>query len=509
MNTENNLWNTVEIQTDDILLDSPEITRTASSWLSNAVEIVKKVAAPVTEPIKKFIAPVVTPIVKPIEKLGDFAAPYVAPVVKTIEKVGDVLAPVIAPIVKPIDQATTWFDKNYIQPSLEELTADFGYIAYPIVAQTIANDNPRWTGLTQEQRNYLRNEFGDLVDKVKIHYDSALLNEITVDNYPALVFPLFAVNSLLIPGQGLPKIKLGNTAGQTFGYDIYISDPSATLELLAHEMQHTRQFVDRGSSLANFGKDYFRQQYRHGYDNNPMEIEAYNLDARIAQDLQNNDLNVNTGLPNNSWYNAWDNDSWGGSTNGSTNNDSENTNNSKTWTINAIKLPPAPATDTLTGNKTGENVMRFWDKQTGGHFYTTKQSEIQDRLTNPTRYQSEGNEFDAPLAGTPGTLPVYRYLNKNTQTYFYTIQAPGDIIAQFPVFTNDGIAFYAYKDSQSAPTGSVPIHRFYNNDASAKSSSPVHFFTGTDSNKQTVMNTLPSFKYEGAGFYDFPKDYVV
>lgn len=152
-------------------------------------------------------------------------------------------------------------------------------------------------------------------------------------------------------------------------------------------------------------------------------------------------------------------------------------------------------------------VMRFWDNQTQSHFFTTKTLEIQEKLSNPSRYVNEGNEFDVPDIGTPGALPVYRYQNQNSQTYFYTFQPPTVITNEYPVFVNDGIAFYAFPSNQTIPEDAVPIFRFYNEGSSNTSGTPIHFFTGSESNKQDVIDNYPSFTYEGSGWFAYPYDY--
>ncbi|MGL5510523.1 MAG: hypothetical protein ACRDB1_12960 [Microcoleaceae cyanobacterium] len=152
-------------------------------------------------------------------------------------------------------------------------------------------------------------------------------------------------------------------------------------------------------------------------------------------------------------------------------------------------------------------VMRFWDNQTQSHFFTTKTLEIREKLNNPSRYVNEGNEFDVPDIGTPGALPVYRYQNQNSQTYFYTFQPPSVITNEYPVFNDDGIAFYAFPSNQTIPEDAVPIFRFYNEGASNTSGTPIHFFTGSESNKQDVIDNYRTFKYEGSGWFAYPYDY--
>ncbi len=48
--------------------------------------------------------------------------------------------------------------------------------------------------------------------------------------------------------------------------------------------------------------------------------------------------------------------------------------------------------------------------------------------------------------------------------------------------------------AQNCPSGTSPVYRFYNTITSG------HFFTIDENEKNTVLNTLPSFRYEGVGF---------
>ncbi|MGL6281184.1 MAG: hypothetical protein ACRC2J_02120, partial [Microcoleaceae cyanobacterium] len=54
----------------------------------------------------------------------------------------------------------------------------------------------------------------------------------------------------------------------------------------------------------------------------------------------------------------------------------------------------------------------------------------------------------------------------------------------------------------------VAIHRFYNQEAASTTGTPVHFFTGTEENKQAVINYFPGFQYEGAGWYAYSNEYI-
>lgn len=167
-----------------------------------------------------------------------------------------------------------------------------------------------------------------------------------------------------------------------------------------------------------------------------------------------------------------------------------------------IPNPPTPqGIDPLTGE-----VHRFWDESTQSHFFTASQTEFSDRLNNPSQYRYEGVEFEVPSSNDSNAQPVYRYENEITGTYFYTLQSPEQITSNFPVLESDGIAFYAFAPDSSPPVNAVPIHRFYNEGTSQQTGTPVHFFTGTESNKQNVIDNFPTFTYEGPGWYAFPVD---
>lgn len=154
--------------------------------------------------------------------------------------------------------------------------------------------------------------------------------------------------------------------------------------------------------------------------------------------------------------------------------------------------------DPLTGNLP---VRRFYDKQTGGHFYSTDPTEKNDRLTNPARYQSEGDEFIAPAAGN---AKVQRFFNTASGTYFYT-NKPTDI--QFvrdnlPQFRAEGEVFNSYN---TAVSGAIPVFRFTNLARERENSQNItHFFTANPENRRLLQTTRPDFRDEGVAFYALP-----
>ena len=150
--------------------------------------------------------------------------------------------------------------------STEKLTSlawgQVGAIGYALGAEEMLRRNPSYSDLTSTQKSYLNPYFGDLVERVHIHYSALLLNELGA------------------PGSD-KKVGLQDTKGQTFGLDIYISDPYETmfqqLALIGHELIHSRQYEERDSNLVKFGYDYFFEFSNAGqsYEDNVMEQDAY------------------------------------------------------------------------------------------------------------------------------------------------------------------------------------------------------------------------------------------
>ncbi|MEG4215143.1 hypothetical protein QUA27_08060 [Microcoleus sp. Pol14C6] len=158
---------------------------------------------------------------------------------------------------------------------------------------------------------------------------------------------------------------------------------------------------------------------------------------------------------------------------------------------------PGGSGDPLTGNLP---VRRFFDKVAGGHFYTTDPTEKNDRLSNPARYQSEGDEFIAPAAGN---AKVQRFFNTASGTFFYT-NKPGEI--QFvrdnlPQFRADGDAFNSYN---TAVSGAIPVFRFTNLARERENPQNItHFFTA-DPNQRRLVQQRSDFRDEGVAFYALP-----
>jgi hypothetical protein len=161
---------------------------------------------------------------------------------------------------------------------------------------------------------------------------------------------------------------------------------------------------------------------------------------------------------------------------------------------------PITGANLNAGGSSGIPVARFFDKTAGGHFYTTDPIEKSDRLTNPGRYQSEGDEFIAP---GDGNAKVQRFFNTASGTYFFT-NKPGEIqfVRTLPQFRDQGEVFNSYS---TAVPGAIPVYRFTNLARERENSQNItHFFTASAEQRRLVQGRS-DFRDEGVAFYALPR----
>lgn len=142
-------------------------------------------------------------------------------------------------------------------------------------------------------------------------------------------------------------------------------------------------------------------------------------------------------------------------------------------------------------------VYRF---QHGGvYFWTASQAEYQSLTTTYAYYWTyEGVAFyvyNTPTDAS-GLLPVYRFWN-DSGGHFYTIyeSEKNGIINTIPSYHLEGVGWYAFSNQ---PTGTVPLHRFYN------PNNQTHFFTAVQGEKDWILASYPSWSYEGISHYVWP-----
>ena len=144
---------------------------------------------------------------------------------------------------------------------------EVGQNVYVGAAATMSARNPIWTALDKHEKDILRPFYGPIVDRIRLHLKANLMDRWGDDPY---------------------QIRLGSSAGQTYGHDVYIRYYRTELDrvdriiLIGHELCHSRQYEQRNSSLHKFGRDYFEGFARAGgYANNPMERECEYLESKL------------------------------------------------------------------------------------------------------------------------------------------------------------------------------------------------------------------------------------
>jgi hypothetical protein len=124
--------------------------------------------------------------------------------------------------------------------------------------------------------------------------------------------------------------------------------------------------------------------------------------------------------------------------------------------------PTAP--QGTAGTTSGLNaVYRFFDTNTGDHFYTTSAAEKQQILQTLPSYHYEGVAWATPDKG-PGTEDVFRFYDTATRDHFFTDSAAerDQILKTLPSYHYEGVAFQAYADPSAAGSGADTLERFYN-----------------------------------------------
>ncbi|MER2252236.1 Ig-like domain-containing protein [Methylorubrum podarium] len=143
-----------------------------------------------------------------------------------------------------------------------------------------------------------------------------------------------------------------------------------------------------------------------------------------------------------------------------------------------------------------EEVYRFFNAKTNGHFFTVSEAERDQVRANLPDFRYEGVGYYAfETDQGAATEEVYRFFNAKTNGHFFTIsEAERDQVrANLPDFRYEGVGSFAFETDQGAATEAV--YRFFN----AKTNG--HFFTISEAERDQVRANLPDFRYEGIAFY--------
>lgn len=96
--------------------------------------------------------------------------------------------------------------------------------------------------------------------------------------------------------------------------------------------------------------------------------------------------------------------------------------------------------------------------------------------------------FSAPAA------PIYRFLNEKNGAHLYTrsLSERDTILNTQPQFRYEGLVYSAWS---SGETGLSPVYRFVNVNTG------IHFYTISESEKNNLVANVPALRLEGAAFY--------
>lgn len=142
-------------------------------------------------------------------------------------------------------------------------------------------------------------------------------------------------------------------------------------------------------------------------------------------------------------------------------------------------------------------VHRFYNHATAAHFYTANPADRDYVLATFPTFAYEGVAFYAYDRQIGGASPVFRLYNRLNRRHFYSMSAieKDAVLARFPEFTDEGIGWYA----QPLPGGTAnPMYRFYN--ATVVS----HFYTLSELAKAALLRDSPAYALEGIAYYAWP-----
>lgn len=149
-------------------------------------------------------------------------------------------------------------------------------------------------------------------------------------------------------------------------------------------------------------------------------------------------------------------------------------------------------------NSSETTVFRFFNTSFGGHFYTVDQNERNFVEENLDNYTFEGETYKTiNPTSIEGGEEVYRFFNSQTGVHLYTTSEieRDSIIENLDNFTYEGATFYAF---ETEVEDSIPVYRFY------EPTLGVHLYTPDEIEKNSVMENLDNYDFEGIGYYAMP-----
>ncbi|NCS47621.1 MAG: hypothetical protein GPJ29_06150 [Microcystis aeruginosa BK11-02] len=141
-------------------------------------------------------------------------------------------------------------------------------------------------------------------------------------------------------------------------------------------------------------------------------------------------------------------------------------------------------------------VVRFSNQNVPGtHFYSASADEVTNVVLNYPEFQLDGIAFLVGIQPGDNLLPVHRFANQNVPgTHFYTASEAErqNVVANYPEFRYDGIAYYVFDTTANLGTD---VHRFSNQTVPG-----THFYTASQAEYQNVLANYPQFRYDGIAY---------
>lgn len=149
----------------------------------------------------------------------------------------------------------------------------------------------------------------------------------------------------------------------------------------------------------------------------------------------------------------------------------------------------------ITPTTTGVQVFRFFDTNTGTHFYTSSASERDQTIAARTDLTYEGVGLNAQnQASDPAAAPVFRFFDTHSGSHFYTTSATerDGLRGGTTGLTYEGVAFYENTVATAADTA---VYRFFDK------VDGTHFYTPNQNEYAGVLATRGDLVNEGIAFY--------
>lgn len=139
-------------------------------------------------------------------------------------------------------------------------------------------------------------------------------------------------------------------------------------------------------------------------------------------------------------------------------------------------------------------VYRFYNTQTGNHFFTANNDEA-TTVAGRAGFSFEGKAFVRNVFDDSNSVLVHRFWNDATGTHFYTANASEatDLREAGNGFSYEGVAYRGFSQKTADTT---ELYRFYNKETGS------HFYTADIAEMENVkVNLAGQYNFEGVAYY--------